>query len=130
MLLYQPLQEIRPSDFEKHGGVGTAKKWKYTVRIDDDSMHDKRLGIWLLKHGLIKMRKEGCALNPDLLRPGRSRSWPLAISASSYVARDCPKTCRYHSLTPTYHKLVVGQCWLSPECPLPPVLAQELRSLL
>lgn len=56
------VQEITASDFEKHGGLGTAKKWKYTVRIMDECLQDNRLGIWLVKHGLLPEKEPRCVL--------------------------------------------------------------------
>ena len=47
------VQEFSPVEFERHGGFTAAKKWKHTVRIDDDTLMDNRLGKWMEKRGLL-----------------------------------------------------------------------------
>ena len=53
------IKEIKPGEFEKHGGYGTAKKWKNTVRVEEGTKNDSRVGKWLSLYGLL----------PDLDKP-------------------------------------------------------------
>lgn len=50
-----PVVIMTPTEFERHAGMATSKKWKHTVRVDDGSRDPPPLGAWLEARGLIRV---------------------------------------------------------------------------
>lgn len=62
-----PFVVMTPTEFERHAGMATSKKWKHTVRIDDGSKDPPPLGAWLEEHGLTRV-SERCPAAATPLR--------------------------------------------------------------
>lgn len=44
---------MTPTEFERHAGMATSKKWKHTVRVDTGSDDPPAIGAWMASRGLL-----------------------------------------------------------------------------
>eukprot|EP00775_Hariotina_reticulata_P000243 gene243-448_t len=86
---------VSPTEFERHSGMPTAKKWRQSIRVAHEGEPDMPLGRWLEQHGFFSSNAPSSSSLPmhnslqQQMASTRGRSGsPAAVSAGS---------CRQHS---------------------------------
>jgi len=100
----QGVRGADPNPTLTHAGMGASKKWKYTLRVENNNL--QFLGLWMMQHGYHFTTAPRCGGpcrawpprgpparepvgRPGDASPGDTLTWPRAVARPAALARAC-----------------------------------------